>query len=70
MSEDQVFRAKREKLSKSLQRAALDLLGHMGAASALVPIEGTTPTVYVVIGEAGAAERLLSTVTQPPAGTH
>ncbi|UGQ45070.1 hypothetical protein [Massilia endophytica] len=49
---NEIWEARRKELTSALERAALDLVQHSnGAASITIPIHGTTPRVYIVIGE-------------------
>ncbi|UGQ44949.1 ubiquitin family protein [Massilia endophytica] len=45
-----LWEERRKKLAAELERAALEVLGQSGAASVWIPIEGTSPQLYVAVG--------------------
>ncbi len=49
----------RAKLQANLERAALDLLDFTATAAALVPVKGTSPQVYIVVGDAEQIKGLM-----------
>lgn len=53
------YTAKRHQLEELLAKAALDLLGFTNAAGAKIPIPGTTPPLFIVVGDAAELARLI-----------
>jgi hypothetical protein len=55
---DDISDARHRVLVKELQKAALNLLGYSKAHGTRIPIEGTTPPVYVMVGDADSLVRM------------
>lgn len=50
MPTDDIWDARRQKLEKELARAALELSAHTGASAFMLPLDSTTPALYVAVG--------------------
>ena len=56
---DAIWDARRRKLEDALEMAALDLFEHSAANALKVPIHGTTPPIFIVIGDTNAIKSLV-----------
>lgn len=52
--EEEFWNIRRKKLEKEFAKAALELMQHTGAGTMVLPIAGTTPQLFIAIGEATA----------------
>jgi len=56
---DEIWNKNRERLENELKDDALNLFSHMGGAGACkIPIPGTNPQVFIVIGDDRAIKSL------------
>ena len=49
--DNEFWNKRREHLEMNVVNAVLDLFGHMGAHTFLLPIKGTTPSMFVIAGD-------------------
>ena len=59
MPADELLNARRVRLQERLVKAALDLLAFSQATGVKAIIEGTTPPVYILVGDADAIQELM-----------
>lgn len=51
--ENEFWNIRRAKLEKAFAEAAMELMKHTQAGAMMLPVTGTTPQLFIMIGEAG-----------------
>ena len=57
--ENEFWNIRRAKLEKAFAQAAMDLMQHTQSGGMMIPVTGTTPQLFIMIGEAAQIVSML-----------